>query len=262
MRAAVIALAMHLACTAPAAAQVKNAEQLPLTLWNYHEVRKIVEDLAFQPETYFAGTPRGNPRPARETQPLSVLTVVYYGDGWPVWALGVGFGCIQGGETQEGCDARWTARLALAPAPPDYDPDASDFRPRWRGWYAIQRAAALRQADPTRSWHEIVEDLGLVWLETDNRACASATTSVKALASIDWFRPTMIPPLVPPLPPGTPPPPIYSHSDAVALSLSDRKGQLQVYDYAYNNDGAFSWAKRFYEALKPCFRPSTQYPPW
>jgi hypothetical protein len=211
------------------------------------DLRAPVRALAFDPTHYFRSPSSADP---------SIIRIVYTGDdvGWPVYAIAVANGCIDGeADARDQCASRLRARMVRAPAPPGMD------RPRQRGLHLLDQLAK-RGATSTPLIRAALAEVGTEWLEADLRTCPGVLAVLNRATEPAWVAnaianvgrdPTVVDYLEG----------LTLHSDMVQVEFQQHfRRSTYRGDVADGTPGG--WAEDLATAIEPCWRPASARPPW
>jgi len=210
------------------------------------DLRDPVRALAFDPTAYF---------PSPSIRDRSIIRIVYTGDdyGWPVYAIAVAEGCVDGEAVGDQCASRLRARMVRAPAPPAME------RLRQRGLYLLNELGK-RGATSTPLIRAALAELGTEWLEADLRACPGAVAALGRASDARWT-PNAVTrfdhdPTVADYLEG-----LTLHADAVRVEFQQHFRRSTYIGDAGEGTPA-GWAVDLAAVIEPCWRPANTPPPW
>lgn len=207
------------------------------------DVRAIVQQVAFDPATYF---------PSPYIRDLSVVRITYTGDdyGWPVYSIAIAEGCVDG-ETipQNNCASRLRARMGRAPGV------IGATRLRQAG---AQLVSQVRETGATseEDVREALSGMGLEWLEADVRACPGALATLAKSAEAIWVPGAVANPTS-----GDEMSGLVLHADIVRVEFQ-QYARLTTYSGWLADRSPAAWAVEMASVLEPCWRPMPNDPPW
>lgn len=207
------------------------------------DVTAMVRDAAFDPKTYF---------PSRYIRDRSIVRIAYTGDdfGWPVYSIAIAEGCLDG-ETipRDDCASRLRARMARAPAVPDA------ARPRLLGSRLVTRVKETGAGSPEEVRRALGE-MDLEWVEADVRACPGALDALARSAGAVWVPDAVAHPVPEDNMSG-----LVLHADIVRVEIQ-QYARLTAYSGWIAEGSPAAWAVEMAAALEPCWRPTSEPPPW
>jgi len=206
------------------------------------DIRAIVQQVAFDPKTYF---------PSRYVNDRSVVRIAYTGDdyGWPVYSIAIAEGCLDG-ETvlRDNCASRLRARMVRAPA----IPDTHRLRVLGARLVARVRETGARTADEVR---QTLNDMNLEWVEADLQTCPGALAILARSAEAVWVPDAIVNP--------TPDDnmSLVLHADIIRVDFQ-QYARMTTYNGWIAERSPAAWAVEMASTLEPCWRPSSDQPPW
>lgn len=207
------------------------------------DVTLIVQDVAFDPKTYF---------PAQYIRDRSIVRIAYTGDdyGWPVYSIAIARGCIDG-ETvpEDNCASRLRARMVRAPGVLDAN------RPRVAGAQLVARVTETG-AGSVDEVRQVLGSMGLEWVEADIRTCPGAFAVFARSVEAAWVPDAIANPT-----PENSVPAIVLHPDIIRVEFQ-QYAQLTTYRGWIAQQSPAAWAVELAAALEPCWGPSAIQPPW
>lgn len=207
------------------------------------DVRAIVQQVAFDPKTYF---------PSQYITDRSIVRIAYTGDdyGWPVYSIAIAEGCLDG-ETipRDSCASRLRARMVRAPAIPDAT------RPRLLGARLVARVKDTG-AETSDEVRQALSDMNLEWVEADLRTCPGALATLARSAGAVWVPDAITDPT-----PDDDMLGIVLHADIVRVDFQ-QYARLTTYSGWIAERSPAAWAVEMASTLEPCWRPSSDQPPW
>lgn len=207
------------------------------------DVRAIVQDVAFDPATYF---------PSPHIKDRSVVRITYTGDdyGWPVYSIAIAEGCVDG-ETipRNNCASRVRARMVRAPGV------HGATRLRQAGAQLVSRVEETG-ATSVEEVRQALREIGLDWLEADVRACPEALAALARSAEAIWVPSAVANPT-----PGDEMSGIVLHADIVRVEIQ-QYARLTTYSGWLADQSPAAWAVEMASVLEPCWRSMPNDPPW
>lgn len=207
------------------------------------DVRALVQQIAFDPATYF---------PSPYIRDRSVVRITYTGDdyGWPVYAIAIAEGCVDG-ETvpRNNCASRLRARMVRAPGA------LGASRPRQAGSQLVSRVkeAGATSAEEVR---HALRGAGLEWLEADVRECPDALAVLSRSAEAVWVPDAVANPTS-----GDEMSGLVMHADIVRVEFQ-QYARLTTYHGWLADRSPAAWAVELASVLEQCWRPMPIDPPW
>lgn len=207
------------------------------------DIRAIVQEVAFDPATYF---------PSRYGRDRSIVRIAYTGDdyGWPVYSIAIAEGCLDG-ETnpKDNCAARLRARMVRAPSL------AEAARPRQQGARLVSRVTktGARSSDEVR---QALTNIDLDWVEADIHTCPGASVALARSAGAIWVPDAVANP--------SPDDDIFGlvlHADIVRVDIQ-QYARLTSYSGWIAEGSPAAWAVEMANALEPCWEPTSATAPW
>lgn len=223
-------VAASLALWLLAAAPVEQAPPQP----PIYAMRDQVRRAAFDPSTYF------------DDPQFDLIHIAYHGDDydWPYYAIAIRRNCDHG--TKEGCEVRFQARRVKVPVEPSERPRKSGSRFVHKVMQKAERSADLRP---------VLDQAGLMWEETDLKACPNAIKVLAEASGLEWVRKTTVAPVK------GDEIRIALHADKITVAFNDYLQEATYYGALYEGTPA-AWVDKLAQTLEPCWKPATAPPPW
>jgi hypothetical protein len=185
----------------------------------------------------------------------NTLHAQYTGDdwAWPVYAFALQWRIDQ--ICREGvCDHQWRALMNRAPAAPDADPTAANFRPRWRGMYTTGALELLMEQHPDAEIDELISLLPIEQVETNSDSCDGLIDHLGTFSEVIWLNDETITRLQ--LPDPDTDQIIFSlHADRMSIDFSSFRGSISSQHLVPETGNVAGWADEFVRLVEPCWQP-------
>ncbi len=207
------------------------------------DIRAIVQEVAFDPSTYF---------PSRYGRDRSIVRIAYTGDdyGWPVYSIAIAEGCLDGEtDPKDNCASRLRARMVRAPS------FAEATRPRHHGARLVARVTETGARSP-QEVRQALTNIDLEWAEADIRTCSGASAALARSAEAVW-----VPDAVANPSPDDDILGLVLHADIIRVDIQQYARRTSYSGWIADGSPA-AWAVEMANTLEPCWEPALATAPW